>query len=108
MIKIFRLSSGIEVITEILSNGDWDFPMIIVAAPAKDGQASVTLTPLLFFAKGTSGKPNLDNVFLEYDPVENIEKMYEQTVNAFRMKKSGLVAPSQSDISRASAGAARN
>ena len=101
MIKIFRMNSGAEVITKILENGEWDYPMLVTSVPAKDGQASVTLTPLLFFAKETSAKPKTNDVFLEYEPVENVEKMYEQTVSAFRMKKSGIVAPSQADIARA-------
>ena len=105
-VKAFKLGAGFDVVTEV-KDGSWVHPMTVTAVPTKDGKAQVTLTPLLFFAEGDSMIPNTDHIFGEYTPNKNVTDLYTQTANAFRMKKSGIVAPSSADISRATQGASR-
>ena len=101
-VKVFRLTVGQEIIAET-DDKVWKTPMLIgVRTTDKQGQYAIDLKPLLHFAKESEVEYNKAEVLFSYYPNDNLAKMYEQTANSYQLQKSGLVAPSQKDIERAS------
>lgn len=98
MITLFRLVTGIEIITDVKENGDWEHPMFLNSQPGTEGKAEVTLSPLLHFADKSTCKPQKEHVFIEYHPIASVRDLYSQTTTAYRMQKTGIIHPTQANM----------